>query len=187
MRQKKFYLSLMIIAIIFLGGCFAKEGPAATSPLDTVKGMKEAADLGKAIQEGNEKDTQKALENLAQVGANMEVAEFEKTQAVDRPEKFPAELIYTSGKITSAGDNSSDDQNLSLDMEIKTLDELQKVKDFYKNALTGNWKISSQKNQSESASLEARNEDGHATANIEMERSQYSKITRININYYTNQ
>lgn len=81
------------------------------------------------------------MEQVAAIGAAFEVKEFEKIESVDLPTDFPTAFVYKNGKITSSHENSSEG-NQDQDIEIKTLDEVAKIREFYKAALgTDGWKL----------------------------------------------
>lgn len=181
--KKLLLISVLALAFV-LAGCGAKK-ETSTGPgvLDSMKGLKEATDLGKAMEKGSEQDATKALENLANLSADMEKKEFDKTEAVDAPSGFPSEFIYSSGKIVESNDDSSDGTK-NLKIKIRTTDELAKVKDFYKKILAENgWKLTSQSNTSDGASLEAKKDD-NTTVSADISTSQYSKLVDINVDYY---
>jgi len=174
---------LLFVALLTLAGC-GQKAEQVSNTIDAIKGAKEAADLGKAVEQGNAEDAAKAIENIANIGAEMEKKEFEKTVPVDMPEKFPSQFSYSNGKTTEASDQSTDEENLSITITQKTLDELNAIKDFYKKALTeNNWKITVQNNSSDGGHFEARNDRTNEDATIDIAGNQYSKIREITISY----
>lgn len=178
--KKIVIISFAFALAILLSGCGQKT--AQPSILDQVKGQQAAQNLGQALQTGNTNDVQNSLQNIAELGAQYELKEFESTESVDAPKGFPKDLIYSSGKITEASDSSSDSYT-DLNVTVKTTDELSKVKDFYKNALASSgWKITSQSNTSTGASFDATASNGF-TVNIYINRESYSKLTEAQISY----
>lgn len=182
--KKLLLISVLVLAFV-LTGCGAKN-ETSTGPgvFDSMKGLKEAADLGKAMEAGSEKDATKALENLANLGADMEKKEFDKTEAVDAPSGFPNEFVYSGGKIIESNDDSNGANTKNLRIKIRTADELSKVKDFYKKVMAENgWKINSQSNESTGASLDAK-KDENTTLSVDISSNQYSKLVDVNVNFY---
>jgi len=148
-----------------------------------VEALKQAADLGKALESGNSEDANNALKNLAEMGADFEIQEFDKTDAVDAPSDFPEDIIYDNGKILSSSENNyNSDFNFSL--EIKTKDDLAKVKEFYKKVLAENdWKIISQENRSDGGYFQADKNLGNENIVVDIYADAYSKLVQIDLDY----
>jgi hypothetical protein len=174
-------LTLAIIAltaVVALSGCGKKTEP---TPADAVKNLQ---DLSNALQSGDAGDQQKALDSLAEIGANYELTEFEKAKAVEAPADFPKNLIYSNGKVTDSSENSYNaDYNFNL--TIKTTDAADKVKDFYKAALADDgWKITSQSNRTDGSDYEAEKNEGNQTASVSINNYDYSKLIEINVYFH---
>jgi hypothetical protein len=101
---------------------------------------------------------------------------------VDAPSDFPMDLIYGKGKITSSSD-SGDESYINKSIDIETTEDLKTVKDFYKNLFSQpTWKLTSQSNESDSASYYATDSAG-IEANVYAYIDTYSKIVTISISY----
>jgi hypothetical protein len=183
--MKKLVITLCaLMLVVTLIGCGKKDDSPKLGALDSIKGMKEAADLGKALQGGDEKDATKAIENLAKLGADLEVKELENTEKIDVPSDFPSSFVYSGGKVVGASDNSYENTK-DLDITIKTTDEISKVRDFYKKVLAENgWKITGQNTSANDTTYDAKNEAEKSTTNINISTNSYSKIIEIDVSFY---
>jgi hypothetical protein len=177
----------VLILPLLLAGCGKKNQESNLGALDTAKavqGMGEVSkDFEKAQQSGNPEDMAKAMQNYSEVVANLELAEFDKAEAVEPPTNFPKELIYKDGKVMESEDNSSEGY-IDLSVTIKTKDDSKKVKDYYKDLFSGSgWKITSQSSGSDSANFVAKNSNGLA-ASVDLSFYQMgSKLVVINVYY----
>jgi hypothetical protein len=183
--MKKLVITLCaLMLVVTLIGCGKKDDSPKLGALDSIKGMKEAADLGKALQGGDEKDATKAIENLAKLGADLEVKELENTEKIDVPSDFPSSLVYSGGKVVGASDNSYENTK-DLDITIKTTDEISNVRDFYKKVLAENgWKITGQETSATNTTYNGKNEGEKSTVNVNISTNSYSKIIEIDVSFY---
>jgi len=188
MNKKILGAGLLALALAFvLTGCGKKDetkGPGLLQTAKTVQDMQKVGqDYDKAQKSGNPEDMAKALQNYGDVVANLEIDNFEKTAAVAAPSGFPSDLIYSSGKIVGAED-SSDENYVDQNIELKTKDSAEAVKEFYTKALAANsWKISSQKSESNNTYFTAKNLAGLTTeVDISFDLS-YSKLVNVKVYY----
>ena len=183
MKSMKAYA--LISLPLLLASCWGADTqtkPATPNTADTVKGLNQLADIAEKTDPSNPEDVAKMMEKYAEVGAGLEVKEFEKTQPVDAPENFPTEFLYKTGKITSASDNYNEG-NVSQTVEIGTLDKSSDVRDSYKKILSSNgWKITNQTNDSGGGDYSASKTDG-SSVRVSIDSNPYSKITSVQIEY----
>lgn len=154
-----------------------------TGTLQEFAKLGEQADQAKQSGASDEEVGAQMLEGIMQYGAKMEVQEFEKMEAVDPPEGFPAELVYSDGKVIESSDNSSDGY-ISLHITIKTASNSKDVREFYKNYLGESpWKITSQSAESYGGSFSAEHTEG-ASVDVGIDGDQYSALTTIEVDYH---
>ena len=127
-------LTLMSIVTLTLSGCGMTSSPETKELSEATKAITDLAKVAETAQKTSTNDTEaavKTMEGFMAVGAAYEVKEFEKIESVDLPTGFPKNLVYTNGKITLSNDNGSD-SGQDQDITIKTLDDVTKIRDFYK-------------------------------------------------------
>ena len=184
--KKQLLVSALLISAFIITGCgkTPEVVQKASDISDAMKAGNELANLGKSLDANNPEDQAKAIEKIAQVGADFEVKELERTEAIDLPAPISKDLVYSGGKVTSGSDNTQD-TSISANATVKTLDEAKKVKEFYKKLLSENgWKITSQSNDANNSRFDANKDGGKETLNVSISNNQYSKITEISLNYY---
>jgi hypothetical protein len=104
---------------------------------------------------------------------------------LDVPGTFPKAFVYGGAKVTNTSDNSEDDQNLSITVTVKTMDDVTPIKDFYKKVLAENgWKVTSQSNSADGANYDAKNATTGETISVDISGNQYSKIREVYMSYY---
>ena len=166
---------LVVVMSLALVGCGKKDNEPTA--FDSLKNLK---DLSEAVQSGDDAATTNAI---TQMVADAELKEYSDTKPVDAPENFPENLIYNDGKIISASDNSSG-SDFDLSIDIKTTDDLDKVKEFYKKVLEeDSWKITNQTNRSDGADYSATKNEGNQSLSLYISRYQMSKITEISLDF----
>jgi len=178
-----------MIAVTFLAGCSKAESPAETASKEAVKNLADLAavqqKLGENYDPNNPADVAKVMEAYGQFGAQMELQEFEKAEAVDAPSGFPSSLIYSKGKITESSDNG-DEEYMNKSITIKTTEDVKMAKEFYKNLFSQTpWKITSQSSETSGASYEAK-DAANLKAGVDISSDPYSKIVNIRISYSGN-
>jgi len=195
---------VMAIVVLFVG-CGKAESPleaaskeaakdlAATQPDISSTGstgeIKDLSDymaaqqkIGEAYDENDPEAVAKMMEAYAELGAEMELREFEEVEAVDAPSDFPPSLIYGKGKITSSSD-SGDESYINKSITIETTESLKTVKDFYKNLFSQpTWDLTSQSSESDGASYDATDSAG-IEASVYIYADTYSKLVSIDISY----
>lgn len=180
-------LSVLIVFLI-LGTLFAGCGKSPEE-VATEQAMKTFADLAETQQEiaedydpNDPEAAEKMMESYAELGAQLELDEFENAEAVDLPSGFPSSLVYGEGKVTEASD-SGDESYINQSITIQTTDEVKVIKDFYKNLFANSeWKITSQSSSSDGASYSVTDSAG-LEAGVDIVANSYSKIVNIYIWY----
>lgn len=187
--KKKFAAVAMIITFaILVSGC-AKETPAETAGKEVVKSLSDMAavqqKLGESYNPNDPAAIAKVMDTYGKYGAQVELQELEKAEAVDAPVGFPTSLVYSKGKMTESSDEG-DEGYVNKSITIKTTEDMKIVKEFYKNLLSqAPWKITSQSSESTSAAYKAKNNAGYEV-NVDMSSDPYSKIINIRIWYTGN-
>lgn len=186
MKKKLAILMVAMIAVTFLAGCSKAESPAETASKEAVKNLTDLAavqqKLGENYNPNDPADVAKATEAYGKFGAQMELQEFEKAEAVDAPSGFPPSLIFGKGKITQSSD-SSDEGYINKDITIKTTEDMKTVKEFYKNLFSQTpWKITSQSSEGGGFSYKVK-DAANIEASVNMSSDPYSKIVSITIWY----
>ncbi|MFA5076594.1 MAG: hypothetical protein WC480_04220 [Patescibacteria group bacterium] len=186
--KKNFAISFLMVALaLVLVGC-GKQQTQEAKILDTAQNIQDLAKVAdqaqKAGETGSPEDLAKMIQNYAEVAANMELQEFERTEAVDAPSSFPKELIYSNGKIVAASDNS-DESYIDQDITLKTTDDAQKVKTYYKDLFSQpSWKITSQSTEGDSANFKAQKVGTNLTADVDISFNQVgSKLVEVVVYY----
>jgi len=187
--MKKLFILCLIIALpLLIGGCGKKSEVGLGGAVDTAKNIQKMNEIGSAAQKaqesGNPEDMAKAVEKYGELAAQLELSQFDKSEAVDAPAGFPKELIYQSGKLLESSD-SSDDTYIDEDITIKSTDEPAKIKEYYKNLLSsGDWKLTDQSSASDSADYTAKNSATGLQAQVNISYNQLSsKLVEIKIYY----
>ncbi|MFA6521325.1 MAG: hypothetical protein WCT53_03000 [Candidatus Gracilibacteria bacterium] len=184
--MKKKFAALMVVALAatLFAGC-GKETPAETASKDAVKAL---TDLTVAQQKLGNLDPNdpasaaKVMETYANLGAQMELQEFEKAEAVDPPSNFPSALIYSKGKITESSDDG-DESYINKEITIKTTEDIKTVKEFYKTLFAQpTWKLTSQSSESGGASYKAK-DSANIEASVDISVDAYSKLVNVRIWY----
>jgi hypothetical protein len=152
------------------------------SALDQIKGYKEMAKLSEAMSSGNEKDAVTAMQNLAEIQKKYDLQEFEEAESLEIPTSFPSNLIYKDSKATSVSDNSVE-PNVNLNITLKTVDVFNDVKNFYKEEVKKDWKITSQSSEGNSYSVDGEKEGGYSIS-VNVNSDDFSALTSIDISYY---
>lgn len=187
--KKKFAAVAMIITFaILVSGC-AKETPAETAGKEVAKSLSDMAavqqKLGESYNPNDPAAIAKVMDTYGKYGAQVELQELEKAEAVDAPVGFPTSLVYSKGKMTESSDEG-DEGYVNKSITIKTTEDMKIVKEFYKNLLSqAPWKITSQSSESTSAAYKAKNNAGYEV-NVDMSSDPYSKIINIRIWYTGN-
>lgn len=176
---------VLVVAALFVG-CGKKESPAEIANKEAVKTLTDFAvaqqKIGQNIDPNDPAAVAKTMENYAELGAKLDLQDFENAEAVDAPAGFPSSLFYSKGKITSSSD-SSDESYLNKSITIKTTDDFNTVKDFYKNLFSkAPWKITYQSTVGIAASYTAKNASGFEVV-LDMSLNTYSKVLEIQITY----
>lgn len=185
-------MTVMIGAMLFAGcGEAASPSDTATSPSDTVgvgaveglSGFVAAQQKIAATYDPNDPAAAaKMMESYAEYGAQLELQEFEKAEAVDAPIGFPESLIYNGGKITESSDDG-DETYINKSITIKTTEDVKTVREFYKNLFSqAPWKITSQSSESGGASYGAK-DAANLEASVDISSDTYSKLVNIYVWY----
>jgi outer membrane murein-binding lipoprotein Lpp len=193
MCEKTLKICVLLLGIILISGCGKteqKNEEANMSVKDLINNVDQFKEIGeqmkKVKESGNPEDMATAMDQIMQMGAEMETRQFEKMESVDLPANFPKELVYNSGKIIEASD-SSDETFIDYEIKIKTIDGAKDVVNLYKDLLSkAPWKITQQTAQSAGGSFTAKNTDSNMSTNIDIETPPYSKITEISVRYSGN-
>src|SRR3989339_1155909 len=159
-----------------------KENTNDVSVLDQMKGYKEMSDLGKAMSSGNEKDAAIAMQNLAEIQKKYDLKTFEEAESLEIPTNFPSNLIYKNSKATSVSDNSIE-PNIDLSVTLETTDAFNDIKNFYKEEIKKDWKITSQNSESDSYSVNGEKEGGYSIS-VSINADDFSALRSIYISYY---
>ena len=175
----------MIVAVTLFAGC-GTENPAETASKEAVKNLTDLVatqqKLGETYDPNDPAAAAKVMETYAKFGAQMELQEFEKAEAVDAPSDFPSSLIYGKGKITESSDDG-DESYINKSVTIKTTEDVKTVKEFYKNLFSQiPWKITSQSSESGGASYKAK-DAANLEASVDISSDPYSKIINVRIWY----
>lgn len=185
--MKKNLAFLMVIAVIaaLFAGCGA-QSPAETASKEAVKNLSDLVATQQKLAENADPNdpaaVAKVMEGYAKFGAQMELQEFEKAEAVDAPSNFPASLIYSKGKLTESSDDG-DESYINKSITIRTTEDMKTVKEFYKNLFSqAPWKITSQSSESGGASYKAKN-SADIEASVDISVDEYSKIVDVRIWY----
>ncbi|MEK7172315.1 MAG: hypothetical protein AAB739_05415 [Patescibacteria group bacterium] len=178
-------LTIMIVAVTLFAGC-GTENPAETASKEAVKNLTDLVatqqKLGETYDPNDPAAAAKVMETYAKFGAQMELQEFEKAEAVDAPSDFPSSLIYGKGKITESSDDG-DESYINKSVTIKTTEDVKTVKEFYKNLFSQiPWKITSQSSESGGASYKAK-DAANLEASVDISSDPYSKIINVRIWY----
>ena len=188
-------LALVVLAVLLTACWPVPQTPAEKAAEEAVQDLgqvtgafKELAELGQQVQQAqdsglsDEEAAGQMMEGIMAYGSKMELQEFEKMEAVDLPEGFPSELVYSEGKVIEASDYSNAD-SVSKHIAIKTTANSKDVKDFYKNLLGATpWKITSQSADAYGASFSAESEDGY-NLDVAIDGDQYSQLRTIELDY----
>lgn len=178
MKKKFAILTAVLIVAALLAGCGKTTSPSDTASREAMKNLTDLA----ANNPNDPATAAKVMENYAQFGAQMELQEYEKAEAVDAPSGFPSSLIYGRGKVTESSDDSSDSY-LNKSITIKTTEDIKTVKDFYKNLFSQTpWRITSQSSASDGASYDAK-DAANIEASVDISSNPYSKILNIYVSY----
>jgi hypothetical protein len=197
MKKNLFVLTVMMAVIALSSGCGKTENSSDTDQSSTTQSnttstevadeslkdlMAAQEEISKNYDENDPEAATKMMEAYAEYGAQVELDEFEKTEAIDAPSYFPTALIYSKGKITESSD-SGDESYINKSITIETTENLKTVKEFYKNLFSQlTWKLTSQSSESDSASFDA-TDSAAIDANVYIYASPYSKIVSISITY----
>ena len=178
-------LTIMIVAVTLFAGC-GTENPAETASKEAVKNLTDLVatqqKLGETYDPNDPAAAAKVMETYAKFGAQMELQEFEKAEAVDAPSDFTSSLIYGKGKITESSDDG-DESYINKSVTIKTTEDVKTVKEFYKNLFSQiPWKITSQSSESGGASYKAK-DAANLEASVDISSDPYSKIINVRIWY----
>lgn len=130
-------------------------------------------------------ESMRAAEELAEWGAGWaaqyEMREYEELRSLSLPRSFPSFLNYADGKVSSVRDTSSDTR-VSINVDIRTPDDFDDVRDFYIDQVEkANWKIESQSARADYHSIVATNENERVNINVSGDR--YSALVNISISY----
>lgn len=195
--KKSFILLTMVIAIVaFFGGCGKADKPSENSSeklseKSSYTIVQQETDLIAAQQQiaetydpNDPEAVAKMMESYAELGAQVELQDFEKAEAVDAPSGFPSSLIYDKGKITSSSDNG-DETYVNQDITIQTTEDFKTVKEFYKNLFSqASWKITSQSSEGGGASYGVTDTDSNGfEASVDISSDPYSKLINIYVWY----
>ncbi|MFH1284518.1 MAG: hypothetical protein ABIH78_02930 [Candidatus Peregrinibacteria bacterium] len=182
MKRNLVVLTMVIAVVALFSGC----GKTVT-PQEAIS--QQASDLATAQQKiaetydpNDPESTAEIMQSYAELGAQMELQDFENAEAVDPPSDFPSNLIYDKGKITSSSDNG-DETYVNKSVTIQTTEDFKTVKDFYKNLFSqASWKITSQSSESGGASYGVTDSSGFE-ASVDISSDPYSKLVTIYVWY----
>jgi hypothetical protein len=185
MKRNLTILMVVLASAALFAGC-GKESPAETANKEAVKNLADLVEtqqqLGENYNPNDPAAVAKMMEGYAKLGAQVEVQEFEKAEAVDAPSDFPSSLIYGKGKITSSSDDGYESY-INKSVTIKTTEDIKAVKEFYKNLFSQTpWKITSQSSQSDGASYKAK-DSADIEASVTISVNPYSNIVEVSIWY----
>ncbi len=177
---------VVLISVVLFAGCGKTESPDETASKEAVKNLTDLAaaqqKLGESYDPNDPAAAAKVMETYAKFGAQLELAEFEKAEAVDAPSGFPSNLIYGKGKLTESSDDG-DESYINKSITIRTTEDLKAAKEFYKNLLSKTpWKITSQSSEGDGASYRAK-DAANLEASVDISSDPYSKIVDIDIWY----
>lgn len=186
MKKKFAILMVVMVATTLFAGCGKTESPEETASKEAVKNLTDLAvaqqKLGETYDPNDPAAAMKMMETYAEFGAQMELQELEKAEAVDAPSDFPSSLIYGEGKITYSSDDG-DAEYINKGITIKTTEDIKTVKEFYKNLFSQTpWKIISQSSESDGASYKAK-DAANLEASVDISSDPYSKIVDVDIWY----
>jgi len=202
MKRNLLVLTIVMAIVAVFAGCgntanplttaikeAEKDQPGTASDTVDIGEVKDLSDymavqqkIGEAYDENDPEAAAKMMEAYAELEGQMALQEFEKVESMDAPSDFPMDLIYSKGKITSSSD-SGDESYINKSIDIETTESLKTVKDFYKNLFSQpTWKLTSQSNESDSASYYATDSAG-IEANVYIYTDTYSKIVTISVSY----
>lgn len=185
MKKNLAFLIVVAVVVALFAGC-GTENPAETANKEAVKNLTDLVatqqKLGETYDPNDPAAAAKVMETYAKFGAQMELQEFEKVEAVDAPSDFPSSLIYGKGKIIESSDDG-DASYINKSITIKTTEEMKTVKEFYKNLFSQfPWKITSQSSESGGASYKAK-DSADIEASVDISVDPYSKIVNVRIWY----
>lgn len=189
MKKNLAVLMTAMVIIALFAGCGKATDSTDTSTDTSKEAAKDMADFAEAQQKlaetydpNDPAAAAKMMETYAEFGAQMELKEFKKAEAVDAPNGFPLSLIYDEGKITESSDDG-DATYINKSITIKTTKDLKTVKEFYKNLLSQTpWRITSQSSVSDGASYNAK-DAADIEASVDISSDPYSKLVDIRIWY----
>lgn len=176
---------VVLASAALFAGC-GKESPAETANKEAVKNLADLVEtqqqLGENYNPNDPAAVAKMMEGYAKLGAQVEVQEFEKAEAVDPPSNFPSALIYSKGKITESSDDG-DESYINKEITIKTTEDIKTVKEFYKTLFAQpTWKLTSQSSESGGASYKAK-DSANIEASVDISVDAYSKLVNVRIWY----
>ncbi len=179
--------SVLVVAVMaFFVGCGTKSTEEAAKE-EVIKNLTDLAevqqDIGANYDPNDPEATAKIMQDYAELGAQMELDEFEKIESLDLPSGFPSSLVYGKGKVTSVSDDG-DETYVNQSITIQTTEDVKTVKDFYKNLLSQSaWKITSQSSESGGASYSVTETATNLEAGIDITSDAYSKLVSVYIWY----
>lgn len=177
---------VVMVSAAFFVGCGKTASPSDTASKEEVEDLNDfmtaQQKLAETYDPNDPANAAKMMESYVEFGAQMELQEFEKAEAVDAPIGFPSSLIYDKGKITGSSDDG-DESYINKNITIKTTEDLKTVKEFYKNLFSqASWKITSQSSEGSGASYNAK-DAANLEASVDISSDMYSKLVSIYVWY----